>query len=71
MKSIVLKGGRVLDATGERVADVVVEDGLIAAIGSDLHADEILDVGQSGIVAPGLVAFGLVLRGRPDHVGEE
>jgi dihydroorotase len=62
MKSLVLKGGRVLDATGERVADVVIEDGVIAAIGADLAADEILDVGQSGVVAPGMVDLHTHLR---------
>jgi len=62
MKSLVLKGGRVLDATGERVADVVVEDGRIAAIGPDLAADVVLDVGQSGVVAPGLVDLHSHLR---------
>jgi dihydroorotase len=62
MKSLVLKGGRVLDATGERVADVVIEDGVVVAIGPDLAADEILDVGRSGVVAPGLVDLHTHLR---------
>ena len=39
MGTIVIKGGRVIDSTGERMADVVIgEDGLIAAVGSDLPA---------------------------------
>ena len=39
MKSVLIRGGRVVDAGGERVADVAVEDGRIATVvadGSDL-----------------------------------
>ena len=37
---LVLKGGRVIDQTGERTADVVVDDdGRIAGVGADLAAD--------------------------------
>lgn len=52
--TLVIKGGRVIDATGERVADVVVVDGRVAAVGPDLSADRTLDAGGC-IVAPGLV----------------
>jgi dihydroorotase len=62
MKSLVLKGGRILDARGERVADVVVEDGKVAAVGADLSADDVLDVGGSGVVTPGLVDLHTHLR---------
>ena len=47
MKSVLIRGGRVVDAGGERVADVAVEDGRIAAVvadGSDLAADVVLDL---------------------------
>ncbi|MBN2624190.1 MAG: dihydroorotase [Acidimicrobiales bacterium] len=57
MKSIVIRGGEVVDATGTRRADVLVEDGRIAAVaadGSDLAADVTLDAGGC-VVAPGLV----------------
>ena len=52
--SIVLKGGRIVDATGERPGDVVIVDGRVAAVGADLSADRTLDA-TGCIVAPGLV----------------
>ncbi len=58
---VVIKGGRVLDATGERVADVVVSDGRIAAVGDDLSADVVLDA-SSCLVTPGLVDLHTHLR---------
>lgn len=59
--SIVIKGGRVVDATGERPADVVVADGHIVAVGSDLDGDRVLDAGGC-LVAPGLVDLHAHLR---------
>lgn len=59
--SIVIKGGRVVDATGDRTADVVVVDGRIAAVGADLTADRTLDAAGC-IVAPGLVDIHTHLR---------
>ena len=63
MSTTVLKGGRVLDAQGERVADVVVDDltGRIEAVGPDLSADRVLDAGGC-VVAPGLVDLHSHLR---------
>ncbi|MCU1352192.1 MAG: pyrC [Acidimicrobiales bacterium] len=60
-ETIVLKGGRVVDATGERDADVVVADGRVAAVGSGLTADVTIDAGGC-IVAPGLVDLHSHLR---------
>jgi dihydroorotase len=60
-KSIVIRGGRVVDATGERRADVVVEDGRVAAVGEGLAADVELDAGGC-LVAPGLVDLHTHLR---------
>ncbi len=60
-RSLVIKGGTVIDATGERRADVVVVDGRVAAIGADLAADRTLDAGGC-IVAPGLVDLHSHLR---------
>jgi dihydroorotase len=59
--STVIKGGRVVDATGERLADVVIDDGRIAAIGDDLSGDQVLDAGGC-VVAPGLVDLHTHLR---------
>jgi dihydroorotase len=64
MKSIVIRGGEVVDATGSRRADVLVEDGRIAAVagdGSTLAADVTLDAGGC-VVAPGLVDLHTHLR---------
>jgi dihydroorotase len=58
---VVIKGGRVLDATGERVADVVVSDGRIAAVGDDLSAPKVLDAAGC-LVTPGLVDLHTHLR---------
>lgn len=52
--SIVLKGGRIIDETGERDGDVVIVDGRIVAVGADLTADRELDA-SGCVVAPGLV----------------
>jgi dihydroorotase len=64
LKSVLIRGGRVVDAGGERAADVAVEDGRIAAVvvdGSDLAADVVLDAGGC-LVAPGLVDLHTHLR---------
>ena len=34
--TVLIRGGRVLDQTGERVADLLVADGLVSAVGHDL-----------------------------------
>jgi len=60
-RSLVLKGGTVVDQTGTRVADVVVDDGRIAAVGDDLSADRTLDA-FGCVVAPGLVDLHAHLR---------
>lgn len=59
---LVVKGGRLVDATGERSGDVVVgDDGTILAIGPDLTAPRVLDAGGC-VVAPGLVDLHAHLR---------
>jgi len=61
---VLLRGGTVLDAAGERTADVLVgTDGRIAAVGSGLDASVVLDAGGC-LVAPGLVDLGAQL-GQP------
>ena len=56
MESLVIKGGEVVDGTGadRRMADVLVIDGRIAAIGSGLDGDRQLDA-SGCIVAPGFI----------------
>ncbi|MFP3901588.1 MAG: dihydroorotase [Acidimicrobiia bacterium] len=65
---LVIRGGRVVDATGERDADVVVEDGRIAAVvdrrsggGAERERGRVLDAGGC-LVAPGLVDLHTHLR---------
>lgn len=58
----VLKGGRVVDATGERVADVAISaDGTIADVGDGLEGATVIDVSGS-LVMPGLVDLHAHLR---------
>ena len=59
--SLVIKGGRVVDASGEREVDVVVVDGLITGIGAGLSGDHTLDAAGC-IVSPGLVDLHSHLR---------
>ena len=56
MSAVLLRGGTVIDETGERVADVLVRDGVIAEVGAGLDATgaEVLDA-EGAVVAPGLV----------------
>jgi len=66
---LVLSGGTVVDADGERTADVVVEDETITAVGFDHGADDTETIDAEGLyVAPGLVDahVHLALDGRPD-----
>jgi dihydroorotase len=60
--SLVIRGGRVIDTTGERSGDVVIgDDGRVAAVGPDLSGDIVLDAGGC-VVAPGLVDLHTHLR---------
>src|SRR6476646_1354597 len=70
MSEVLVRGGRVLDATGERTGDVRVVDGLIAEVGAGLSASTgatVLDA-EGCIVAPGLVDIQVHYRepGRED-----
>jgi dihydroorotase len=61
---LVISGGRVVDASGEREADVLVEDGRIAAVEAGIDAPSgarVLDAGGC-VVAPGLVDLHTHLR---------
>lgn len=60
--AFVVKGGRLVDATGVRSGDVVVgEDGTIVAVGPDLSAPETLDA-VGCVVSPGFVDIHSHLR---------
>ena len=60
--SVVLRGGRIIDADGERTLDVEVgDDGRISAVGSGLSGD--LELDASGcVVSPGFVDLHAHLR---------
>jgi len=59
--STVIANGRVLDATGERVADVRIEAGKIVGVGAGLDGDTVVDA-SGCIVAPGFVDLHAHLR---------
>jgi len=63
--SLVVRGGRVLDGTGERTADVLVEDGVVTAVGAGLSGTRTLDAAGC-VVTPGLVDLHTHLR-EPGH----
>jgi dihydroorotase len=56
VSELLIAGGTVVDEQGERRADVLVRDGVIAEVGSDLDAvgAPVLDA-EGAVVAPGLV----------------
>ena len=58
---LVIKGGRIIDATGDRAGDVLVSGGRIVAVGPDLSGERALDA-SGCIVAPGLVDLHAHLR---------
>ena len=60
---VLIRGGRVVDQRGTRRADVLVDEGAIAAVGADLEAGSatVLDAGGC-VVAPGLVDLHTHLR---------
>ncbi len=62
MPVVVIKGGRVIDATGERVADVAIdEEGRVSGVGKNLSGDRTIDA-SGCVVAPGLVDLHSHLR---------
>jgi dihydroorotase len=69
MDELVIRGGRVIDATGERRADVLVRDGVVAAVEPEIEdaspAADVLDA-TGCVVAPGLVDLHAHLR-QPGH----
>jgi dihydroorotase len=60
-QTTVIRGGRIVDATGERSGDVAIREGRIVGVGPDLPGDVDLDA-SGAIVAPGLVDLHTHLR---------
>ncbi len=58
---IVLKGGRVVDSRGERVADVAVQGGVVVEVGEQLSSSRTIDASEC-VVAPGFVDLHAHLR---------
>jgi dihydroorotase len=58
---LAVRGGRLVDATGERVADVAIEGDRIVEVGEGLRGDHVLDA-TGCIVSPGLVDLHAHLR---------
>jgi dihydroorotase len=56
-----IRGGTVVDGTGNRQADVLVRDGIVTAVGDGLDARSVLDA-SGCVVAPGLVDLHAHLR---------
>ena len=58
---IVLKGGRVVDSRGERVADVAVQGGVVVEVSEQLSSGRTIDA-SGCVVAPGFVDLHAHLR---------
>lgn len=58
---VVIKGGTVIDATGSRVADVLVRGAEIVEVGENLDAKTVIDAGGC-VVSPGFVDLHTHLR---------
>lgn len=67
--SLVIRGGHVVDATGERAADVLISNGRVVEVGDGLTGDRELDAGGC-VVAPGLVDLHVHLREPGDEEAE-
>ncbi len=70
-RALLIRGGRVVDAAGERIADVRVRDGVIVEVdtGLDADGDRVLDAGGC-VVSPGLVDLHVHLREPGDEEAE-
>ncbi len=69
MPDLVVKGGRVVDATGARVADVRVVDTRVVEVAPDLSGDHVVDA-SGCLVVPGLVDLHVHLREPGDEEAE-
>jgi dihydroorotase len=70
LPEVLIKGGRVVDAAGERTADVLVRDGVVVDVAADLApTGRVLDA-SGCVVAPGLVDLHVHLREPGDEEAE-
>jgi dihydroorotase len=71
--AVVIRGGTVVDATGRHTADVLIQDGVVATVGSKISSvpagTVVLDA-SGCVVAPGLVDLHAHLR-QPGHEDAE
>lgn len=58
---LVVRGGRLVDETGERTADIAIDDGRIVGVGPDLEGEHVVDA-SGCVVGPGFVDLGATLR---------
>ena len=58
---LVIRGGTLLDQTGERAGDLAIESGRIVELGNGLNGDEVLDA-KGCVVSPGFVDLHVHLR---------
>ena len=61
MAELVIKGGVIIDAAGERSGDVVIDGGRVVAVGTGLSADRVIDAGGC-VVSPAFVDLHTHLR---------
>ena len=64
-KRIIIRGGRVVDpaTNGDAITDVLLEDGCIAAVGTNIAAEGAREIDARGlVVAPGFVDVHTHLR---------
>ena len=59
--TILLRGGRIIDESGERTGDVAISRGHVVAVGVDLSGDRVIDCGGC-VISPGLVDLHTHLR---------
>ena len=70
MSELLLQGGRVIDKSGERLADVLVDSaGRIAEVGKGLKGRETLDV-RGKVISSGFVDLNAYIGGPEDQLSE-
>jgi dihydroorotase len=70
LPDVLIKGGRVVDATGERAADVLVRDGKVADVAPDLPPTGDVLEANGCVVSPGFVDLHVHLREPGDEEAE-